>query len=183
VYAALKPELDAFAALRQVARGYCPDCGRGDAAPTVDDWEQQKQRADTAEKQRDEQAAEVERLADWVRAVSKRAKTAEADRDRWHDELAVNEKDRVAAIQRADRADEAARLALEQRQQMAAERHTWQERGDRAEAALTRARDACDQLRRAAVLADGQPHTDRERGIVHAIDRIHTALDTPEPTP
>ena len=36
-------------ALRQVARGYCPHCGRGDAAPTVDDWEQQKQRADRAE--------------------------------------------------------------------------------------------------------------------------------------
>lgn len=36
-------------ALRQVARGYCPACGRGDAAPTVADWEQQKQRADRAE--------------------------------------------------------------------------------------------------------------------------------------
>lgn len=40
---------DALATLRQVARGYCPDCGRGDAAPTVTDWEQQKQRADEAE--------------------------------------------------------------------------------------------------------------------------------------
>lgn len=40
---------DQLEALRQVARGYCPDCGRGDAAPTVDDWEQQKQRADRAE--------------------------------------------------------------------------------------------------------------------------------------
>lgn len=37
---------DQLAALRQVARGYCPHCGRGDAAPTVADWEQQKQRAD-----------------------------------------------------------------------------------------------------------------------------------------
>ncbi|WP_225811298.1 hypothetical protein [Streptomyces spinosus] len=35
-----------LAALRAVARGYCPHCGRGDAAPTVEDWEQQKQRAD-----------------------------------------------------------------------------------------------------------------------------------------
>ncbi|MFF3511559.1 hypothetical protein [Streptomyces sp. NPDC002573] len=35
-----------LAALRAVARGYCPDCGRGDAAPTLADWEQQKQRAD-----------------------------------------------------------------------------------------------------------------------------------------
>lgn len=40
---------DQLAALRQVARGYCPHCGRGDAAPTATDWEQQKQRADQAE--------------------------------------------------------------------------------------------------------------------------------------
>lgn len=46
---AIQPELDALAALRQVARGYCPECGRGDAAPTVEDWEQQRQRADQAE--------------------------------------------------------------------------------------------------------------------------------------
>jgi hypothetical protein len=38
-----------LAALRQVARDYCPACGRGDAAPTVADWEQQKTRADHAE--------------------------------------------------------------------------------------------------------------------------------------
>lgn len=37
---------DELAALRTVARGYCPACGRGDAAPTVEDWEQQRQRAD-----------------------------------------------------------------------------------------------------------------------------------------
>ena len=46
---AIQPELDSLAALRQVARGYCPECGRGDAAPTVADWEQQKQRANRAE--------------------------------------------------------------------------------------------------------------------------------------
>lgn len=45
-YDALCNEL---AALRAVARGYCPACGRGDAAPTVADWEQQRQRADQAE--------------------------------------------------------------------------------------------------------------------------------------
>jgi hypothetical protein len=38
-----------LAALRQVARGYCPHCGRGDAAPTVADWERERQRADQAE--------------------------------------------------------------------------------------------------------------------------------------
>lgn len=47
----LQPELDQLDALRAVARGYCPACGRGDAAPTVTDWEQQKQRADRAEAQ------------------------------------------------------------------------------------------------------------------------------------
>ena len=49
VLAELKPELNALAALREVARGYCPQCGRGDAAPTVADWERERQRADEAE--------------------------------------------------------------------------------------------------------------------------------------
>jgi hypothetical protein len=52
VLAELKPELDALAALRAVARGYCPACGRGDAAPSVADWEQQRKRAAQAEKDR-----------------------------------------------------------------------------------------------------------------------------------
>lgn len=38
-----------LAELRQVARGYCPACGRGDAAPTVEDWERERQRAEQAE--------------------------------------------------------------------------------------------------------------------------------------
>jgi hypothetical protein len=35
-----------LAALRAVARGYCPQCGRGDAAPTVTDWERDRKRAE-----------------------------------------------------------------------------------------------------------------------------------------
>lgn len=35
-----------LAELRTVARGYCPHCGRGDAAPTVEDWDRERQRAD-----------------------------------------------------------------------------------------------------------------------------------------
>lgn len=46
---ALDALYEQLAALRQVARGYCPTCGRGDADPTVADWEQQKKRADHAE--------------------------------------------------------------------------------------------------------------------------------------
>lgn len=46
---ALDQLYDQLAALRAVARGYCPACGRGDAAPTVADWEQQKRRAERAE--------------------------------------------------------------------------------------------------------------------------------------
>ncbi|MFI1472064.1 hypothetical protein [Streptomyces wuyuanensis] len=38
-----------LAVLRQVARGYCGACGRGDAAPTADQWNEQRQRADRAE--------------------------------------------------------------------------------------------------------------------------------------
>ncbi|MEU5596633.1 hypothetical protein [Streptomyces sp. NPDC020298] len=70
VLAELKPELDALAALRQVARGYCPDCGRGDAAPTVADWEQQRHRADQAEAERDvahQQAAAIAAQRDRLR--------------------------------------------------------------------------------------------------------------------
>jgi hypothetical protein len=40
---------DQLEALRAVARGYCPACGRGDAAPTVEDWERERRRAETAE--------------------------------------------------------------------------------------------------------------------------------------
>jgi hypothetical protein len=43
---ALYDQLDA---LRAVARGYCPACGRGDAAPNVEDWEAERQRAEAAE--------------------------------------------------------------------------------------------------------------------------------------
>lgn len=50
---ALDALYDELAALRRVSRGYCPACGRGDAAPTGADWEQQKQRADQAERERD----------------------------------------------------------------------------------------------------------------------------------
>ena len=42
--------------------------------------------------------------------------------------------------ERAETADEAARRALAQRQEMAEERYAWQERGDRAETALAEAR-------------------------------------------
>lgn len=44
--------------------------------------------------------------------------------------------------QRADAAEEAERRMLEQRQEMAAERYVWQERGDRAEAERDRFRAA-----------------------------------------
>jgi hypothetical protein len=51
------------------------------------------------------------------------------------------------------------------------------------EAAIDRVRAACDQLHRASVLADGQPHTDRERGILQAARRVLAALDQPTAGP
>jgi len=41
----------------------------------------------------------------------------------------------------------------------------------------------CDQLRRASVLADGEPHTNRERGVIQAITRVLAALDKPQEQP
>jgi hypothetical protein len=86
VLAELQPELDALAALRQVARGYCPHCGRGDAAPTTADWERERQRAD-----------QVEEL---LRIAHETSNTSEAERAR--------------AVQRAERAEE--QLALHEQQ-------------------------------------------------------------------
>lgn len=74
----LKPELDALAALRQVARGYCPACGRGDAAPTVDDWERERQRADEAEAQLRLIDAMRQQNLDAAAAAAHRAHQAEA---------------------------------------------------------------------------------------------------------
>lgn len=44
-------------------------------------------------------------------------------------------------------------------------------------AVLARVRAACDQMHAASVLADGEPHTDRERGVVQAVARIRAALE------
>ena len=43
-----------LAVLRQVARGYCPACGRGDATPTLADWEQQRQKLNAVAALRDD---------------------------------------------------------------------------------------------------------------------------------
>ena len=68
-----------LAALREVARGYCPECGRGDASPTAQQWEEQKQRADQAE--------ELLRIA--------------------HDTSNTSEAERARAAQRAEQAEAA----------------------------------------------------------------------------
>jgi DNA repair exonuclease SbcCD ATPase subunit len=85
---AARAEAD-LAALRQVARGYCPACGRGDAAPTVDDWERERQRAENAEAERDTARRDVEifnkrikRLTDGYTDQFRRLEAAEAALDR-----------------------------------------------------------------------------------------------------
>jgi len=78
-----------LAALRQVARGYCPACGRGDCAPTVADWEQQRKRADQAE-------ARAERLARELR-----------DADDEHLQQAHHTDQTCEAVQRRDQAEAA----------------------------------------------------------------------------
>jgi hypothetical protein len=76
-----------LAALRTVARGYCPHCGRGDAGPTTEQWEQQKLRADQAD--------------DLLRIAHETSNKSEAERAR-----AVQRAERAEAV--LDRAREAA---------------------------------------------------------------------------
>jgi hypothetical protein len=65
-----------LAALRKVARGYCPACGRGDAAPTVEDWERERQRAEQAEQEADATASAAGLAVSLVRERAERAETA-----------------------------------------------------------------------------------------------------------
>ncbi len=76
-----------IAALRQVARGYCPECGRGDAAPTVDDWQRERQRADQAEELL-RVAHETSNKSEAERArAAQRAKAAIRTQDKLAEEL------------------------------------------------------------------------------------------------
>ena len=45
----LRDGINQLETLQAVARGYCPNCGRGDAAPTVADWDTERRRAEAAE--------------------------------------------------------------------------------------------------------------------------------------
>lgn len=69
-----------LAAVADPAAGYCPHCGRGDAGPTADEYEQARQRArqDAAasreserqlQQQIDAQAKEIDRLRDALAAL------------------------------------------------------------------------------------------------------------------
>lgn len=75
------------------------------------------------------------------------------------------------------------RTALAQRDEAADYANEQKRRAETAEAAITRVHAVCDRLHRASVLADGQPHTDRERGIVRALERVLGALDGTGETP
>jgi hypothetical protein len=57
------------------------------------------------------------------------------------------------------------------------------EERNQAWAAMERVRVECEQLRAASVLADGEPHTERERGVITVVTRVLAALDgTEQPT-
>ncbi|CAM5620663.1 hypothetical protein [Streptomyces aurantiogriseus] len=97
-----------LAALRAVARGYCPACGRGDAAPTVADWEQQRQRADEAEQRlrridaghprADAIQAEIGEMIAQTHELREQLRLVDAMRQQNLDAAA-------AAVQRAERAE------------------------------------------------------------------------------
>lgn len=73
---------DQLDALRQVARGYCPDCGRGGAAPTVADWERERDRAQRA-------SAVVERVSALAAGAARATAAGTSDYDIGRHELAL----------------------------------------------------------------------------------------------
>lgn len=155
-----------LAALRAVARGYCPACGRGDAAPTTDDWEQQKQRADQAEAERDE-------LRDENAAVE--AKLSDMARKRGEQQWRTGDAERRVRVQRerADEAEQQLRLTDAMRQQNLDAAATAIQRAERAE----RERDEARQ--HAAAIA---AQRDRLRQRMHALaDQWDAALAVDKP--
>jgi len=82
-----------------------------------------------------------------------------------------------------EQANGAARRALEQRQEMAEERFAWQERGDRAEAAIDRVRDLRDPIAEALEQADYSGNMRRGDLADSIMPVILAALDgTEQPT-
>lgn len=63
--------------------GYCPSCGRGDVAPTAEEYEQQRQRAAQAE-------AAIERVRDYAADIERSGWTGPAIARRIRDALAVD---------------------------------------------------------------------------------------------
>lgn len=78
----LREGINQLATLQQVARGYCPACGRGDAAPTVEDWERERQRADEAETEAKLLRLMVDEYGAGAGALTDKLKRVRAARDR-----------------------------------------------------------------------------------------------------
>jgi hypothetical protein len=125
-----------------------------------------------------------------------------ADRNHWllpdearmlreHVEAEVRESDTARAVARSnlrhvktivpelEQANEAARKALEQRQEMAEERYAWQQRGDRAEAEAERLRELLGSEKERADAAIRREETAEEAQA--AIERVLKALDDRPP--
>ncbi|MET9098319.1 hypothetical protein [Streptomyces antibioticus] len=131
-----------------------------------------------AQRDRDQHAAVLaEVLAAFVHKVEGYLiprRSAEADvvtLDRWRSVIAPTPErpwwETVAEVRaELEQANEAARRALEQRQQMAEERYAWQERGDQAQAAIGRVRAVAEVI--------------EANGIKWAADSVRRALDGTE---
>lgn len=78
---------DQLAALRAVARGYCPACGRGDCSPTADQWYKQQQRANKAEAERDTARQHAAAIAAQRDRLRQRMNTLA---DRWDHALPID---------------------------------------------------------------------------------------------
>lgn len=169
--------------------GYCPHCGRGDAGPTAEAYEEMRQRArkDAAasreserqlQQQIDQQAKEIDRLRDELAALHEGEEEPTSIRLSGHTVATwLWSWNRATPAQRLERA--ALIIDAGQRAgtcfQMAHERTIQRLRADQA--AVARVRALADELESAPAyggLADGYEH---------AAHRIRATLESPKETP
>lgn len=129
---------DQLEALQAVARGYCPECGRGDAGPTAEDWERQRRRADEAEAQLRLVDAMRQQNLDAAAAAIQRADTAEA---RLHHLQATSEAAGILLTRTTDERDQL-RAAVDRAREAAAHYlHEYEDGEDPCAAAVLAALD------------------------------------------
>lgn len=121
---AIAEALTAVGAVADITRSYCPACGRGDAAPTTDQWLQERRRAERAEAALTEEWEASRRLLEQRQEMAAERYAWQQRGDRAETELSALKRAHVALASQAgnDQAAVARVRALAER---------WRHTGDR----------------------------------------------------